>query len=72
MKLIVQIAQIVLSIVLMALILIQSKGVGLSGAFGGGGEMFYTRRGAEKIIFILTIITTITFITVSVIYVWII
>lgn len=70
MKLAIQIAQITLSVLLMVLILIQSKGVGLSGALGGGGEIFYTRRGAEKLVFILTILTTIAFVTTSILNVW--
>lgn len=70
MKLIVQISQIILSILLMCLILIQSKGIGLSGAFGGGGEIYYTRRGAEKVVFIFTIILTSAFIITSLLNVW--
>jgi protein translocase SecG subunit len=70
MKLAIQIAQITLSILLMTLVLIQSKGIGLSGAFGGGGEVFYTRRGAEKIIFIMTIVVIILFTITSLLNVW--
>lgn len=46
----------IIAVFLIALILLQSKGVGLSAAFGGGGEIYQTKRGAEKAIFILTII----------------
>lgn len=49
------IAQIVLATLLIGLILIQSKGSGLSGVFGGEGNIYSTRRGAERIIFIATI-----------------
>jgi len=46
------IAQIIVSILLIALILLQERSSGLSGILGGGGEGFYqTRRGLEKIIF---------------------
>lgn len=55
--------QILSAVILIGLVLIQTKGVGLSGALGGGGEVFYTRRGAEKIIFVSTIIIGIIFVS---------
>jgi len=67
----IQIGQIVLAVILLTLILIQSKGVGLSAAFGGGGEVFHTRRGAERVIFIFTIIVAFLFVSTSLINVWI-
>jgi len=48
--------QIVFSILLITFILIQNRGAGLGGVFGGEGNVFRTKRGAEKIIFYLTII----------------
>lgn len=56
---ILRISQMVIAVVLIVLILLQQRGGGLSGVFGGGGgggEFYGTRRGAEKGIFILTII----------------
>lgn len=50
------IVQIIISILLMAVILLQQKGAGLSGIFGGGGESYHTKRGFEKILFTSTII----------------
>jgi preprotein translocase subunit SecG len=55
------IVQIALSIILIFLILIQSKGSGLSGVFGGEGNVYRTKRGAEKVIFIATIVAAILF-----------
>ena len=54
----ISIAQLGVSILLIALILLQERGSGLSGIFGGGGvENFYQkRRGLEKIIFGGTIV----------------
>jgi protein translocase SecG subunit len=57
--------QIVIAITLIGLILIQSSKGGLGSAWGGGGE-FRTRRGAEKIVFRLTIIAAIIFLIVSI------
>ncbi len=59
--------QIVLAALLIIAILLQQRGAGLSGAFGGEGSVYSTRRGAEKIIFIATIIIAILFFGVSVI-----
>lgn len=55
------IAQIVLAAILVGFILIQSKGAGLSGVFGGEGNIYSTKRGAERIIFIATIVVAILF-----------
>lgn len=50
------IVQIVLGISLVALILIQAKGVGLGTPFGSGLWTTYsTKRGVEKVVFNLTI-----------------
>ena len=56
------IAQIVVSIVLIALVLIQERSSGLSGLFGGGGGTGYeTRRGLEKFIFWGTLVAAAIF-----------
>ena len=57
--LIVQILQIFISIVLVILILLQTKGVGLYSGVGGSIGFYRSRRGLEKLIFILTIILAI-------------
>lgn len=55
--------QIVLAVLLTSGILLQQRGAGLGGAFGGGdGFGFNTRRGAEKILFNATIIVAILFV----------
>ncbi len=63
--LILKIAQLVLALLLIASILLQSRGAGLGAAFGGGGNVFRTKRGAEKKLFQLTIIFAILFLGVS-------
>jgi|YelNatPaOPRAMG01_1025707.scaffolds.fasta_scaffold31483_3 protein translocase SecG subunit len=58
--------QIILSIVIMILILIQERSSGMSGLLGGEGIGFYqARRGAEKIIFYTTIVCIVAFVAVS-------
>ena len=51
------IAFIITSIVLVASILIQNRSAGLSSAFGGGSDGFHVRRGSEKQLFRLTVIS---------------
>ncbi|MBU1178941.1 preprotein translocase subunit SecG [Patescibacteria group bacterium] len=55
------IIQIVISVLLVATILLQQQGAGLSGLFGGGGESYHTKRGFEKILFISTIVLAFLF-----------
>ena len=56
------IAQIVISLILIGLILIQERSSGLSGVFGGQGATPYqTRRGLEKFIYWGTIGAAIIF-----------
>ena len=56
--------QIVLAVLLVTSILIQQTGNSLGGAFGGGDDFSarHTRRGAEKIMFNITIILGILFV----------
>jgi len=53
--------QIIISLSLIAAILLQSRGQGLSSSFGGGGEFYRSKRGIEKILLIFTIILTLLF-----------
>ena len=64
---IISIAQIVVSILLIGVILMQERSAGSGGLFGGGGEGTYyqARRGVEKAIFIATIILLALFAIVS-------
>ena len=58
--------QIIISILLVVVILMQQKGSGLGSAFGGEGAVYRTKRGAEKLIFRLTIILAILFLATAV------
>lgn len=61
------IIQIVLSLILIGLIIIQSKGTGLGTAFGGDMGFYGTKRGAEKMLFVFTIIISVLFMATSLI-----
>jgi preprotein translocase subunit SecG len=53
---VIQVLQIVVSILLIISILLQNRGAGLGASFGGGGEIYRTKRGAEKFLFRSTIV----------------
>lgn len=60
------ILQLVIAVSLMVAILMQNKSGGLSGIFGGSGSNVYmTKRGLEKKLFITTIVLAVLFFTVS-------
>lgn len=40
--------QILLSVLLIAAILLQNRGAGIGGTFGGDSAMYHTKRGLEK------------------------
>lgn len=53
--------QVVLSVLLVLLILLQQKGSGLSGVFGGSSNVYSTKRGVDKILHYGTIALAIIF-----------
>lgn len=52
-------AQIIVSVLLIVAILLQAQGGGLSPVFGGGGEMYRSKRNVEKFLIYATIILSI-------------
>jgi len=50
------IGQILVSIALIAAILLQARGTGLSGTFGGDSAVYRSRRGIEKRLWQFTIV----------------
>ncbi len=47
--------QILIAVLLVAVILLQAPGTGLSPVFGGGGEAYRSKRSAQKFLVIATI-----------------
>ncbi len=58
---ILDIVQIVLAAILITAVLLQNKGTGLGSAFGGGENVYRTKRGFEKTLFIATIVVSVLF-----------
>lgn len=54
-KTILSIAQIAAAIGVVVTILLQSRGEGIGALFGGGGEVFRTRRGIENVLFYISV-----------------
>ena len=44
------------------LVLLQQRGASLGAGFGSSGELYTTRRGLEKSMFIATIVTSVVFV----------
>ncbi len=59
-------AELILSISLIVLILMQSRGTSLGSVFGQEGSVFHTRRGAERILFNVTIGVALAFLIIAV------
>jgi len=59
------IAQIIISGTLIALVLLQAKGGGLGSVFGSDTSVYRTRRGVERTVFHFTIAFAVLFIIIS-------
>ena len=64
----INVAMLIVTVVLVLLILLQTKGSSFSGAFGGDTSSIYrTRRGVEKTLFQFTIGTAVVFVLLSIV-----
>lgn len=64
----IRVVQLILGVAVILFILLQVRGAGLGGIFGGGmtsGSVFKTRRGVERLIFNFTVIFVVLFAIVS-------
>lgn len=66
MQLYFNIAQIVISLALILVILLQVKGGGLGGIFGQSDTVYRTKRGVEKTLFQLTIGLAVLFVVIAI------
>jgi preprotein translocase subunit SecG len=63
---ILNILEIISAAVLIILVLLQMQGSGLSGAFGGSGEFYRSKRSIEKLLMWTTVVDTIIFAIISI------
>ncbi len=61
----INIIQIILSITLIGILLIQMKGEGLGGIFGGDSSVYHQRRGLEATLFNVTVVLSTIFLLFS-------
>jgi len=59
------ILNIILSILLIIVVLLQQRGSGLGSAFGGSGSVYTTKRGADRFLFQATIVIAVIFFVVA-------
>jgi preprotein translocase subunit SecG len=57
--------QILVSVALIAAILLQARGTGLSGTFGGDSAVYRSRRGVERRLWQFTILLLVLFVIFS-------
>lgn len=63
--------QITFAVLLIIAILLQHRGTSLGGAFGGEGNVYRSRRGAEKFLFYATIVLAVLFVGLAVVNIFI-
>lgn len=60
-----EIIQIIVATLLIVFVLLQMQGSGISGAFGGVGEFYRSKRSVEKLLISATAVTAVIFAIVS-------
>jgi len=63
--------QAVVSVLLILSILVQNRASGLGSAFGGSGVIHVKKRGAEKVLFIATIVLAAIFVLISIVFIFV-
>ncbi|MEA1909470.1 MAG: preprotein translocase subunit SecG [Patescibacteria group bacterium] len=53
--------QVILSVLLVMVVLLQSRGASLGEAWGGSSTFYTTRRGVDRTLFIITIVLAVLF-----------
>ena len=59
------VAQMVLSVALVLILMLQVRGGGLGGIFGQADTVYRTKRGLEKTLFQFTVVLVVLFVTIS-------
>ena len=61
------IAQILISILLIILILVQTRGTGFAAGYAADSSIYRTRRGVERLVFQLTIAISVVFLLLAIV-----
>ncbi len=61
----INVIQIIISITIIGILLVQMKGEGLGGIFGGDSSVYHQRRGLEATLFNVTVVLSIIFLLFS-------
>ena len=67
MQIYLNIIQIIISVVLIFVVLLQTRGAGFSATFSSDSSIYRSRRGVEKTLFNFTIGVAVTFVLVSIV-----
>jgi len=62
---IINISELVIAVLLIISILLQNRGAGLSGTFGGSAGGYYTKRGFEKFLVTFSIVLSTLFVVLA-------
>ena len=62
----IQVSQVTSGILLILSVLLQHRGTGLGGAFGGEGVSYRSRRGVEQLLFRATVVLAAIFLATSI------
>ncbi len=65
-QIILTVVQIIVAVLLIGAILLQSPEGGMSPVFGGGGEMYRSKRNVEKFLVIATIVLSVIMVLLSI------
>lgn len=60
------VVQILVSVVLIGVLLLQARGSGFSATFSSDSSIYRTRRGVEKTLFNVTIVLAVLFVVISI------
>jgi len=58
--------QIIVAILVVVSVLLQNRGEGLGSFLGGGGEVYRSRRGIEKVLYYSTIVLSVILVALSI------
>lgn len=63
--------QTIVSILLVLAILTQNRGTGLSATFGGSGDFYVEKRGAEKVLYNATLVFAALFVGIAIAHIFV-